>query len=388
MKVQVNWKELPGYPALVKGQAAGVVAGCLLAAAGVSHPWREVEYGYFMRVAPPGAGRGDCDAPAVPRATAANRGASAHSVTALHRWQPLPPLPHGICWSSGAASAGGLVVVGGRIRSNDTAVVPGKATDEVWFLDFANDAKEWVRLEDRPSPAVVANTFSAGEFVYTCFGSEWFQSEEVAFEASNGDLTIYRMNVANGSGWEVVTIFPGKPRWFPNVTVCGNKLYVIGGHNKTILADGRPDDCAAWEIQDKGTLRLAFEIYNDVWEYDLGTAGWIRKANAPRAFNDRGFSYRDRWVICTGGATSVINDDTHHTRLLTYDGSMDFVSYSSEVWAYDSHSGEWQTLDSLPYGIMSHAIAPSGDRVYLVGNETRGRPSVHNTVFEGTLSVK
>lgn len=69
---------------------------------------------------------------------------------------------------------------------------------------------------------------------------------------------------------------------------------------------------------------------------------------------------------------------------------MDFVSYSSETWAYDTFTDKWQTLDNLPYGIMSHAITPYEDKVYLLGDETRDKHqgNTYNTLFEGVFSVE
>ena len=68
---------------------------------------------------------------------------------------------------------------------------------------------------------------------------------------------------------------------------------------------------------------------------------------------------------------------------------LDFVCHSDEVWAYDTQAGNWSALDPLPYGIASHRVAVWGDRVYLVGNETRDRArgNAYGTVFVGRIQT-
>ena len=208
-----------------------------------------------------------------------------------------------------------------------------------------------------------------------------------AFEASNDDLNIYRMNIRKRSKWEIIATYPDKPRWFPNVTICGNKLYVIGGLNKVEIDNNyKPKEGVCSIIQDLEHNKLAIEKYSDFWVCDLTSQKWEKKENAPRTFNDRGFSYKDRWIICTGGNTSIDIGGGKFTDLRTYYGEGDFCTYSNEAWAYDTINDTWSTLSSLPYGIMSHAIAPYENKVYLLGNEAIRK--THNTLFEGTISVE
>ena len=48
MSLKITWKEGPSYPSLIKDSAVGVVDGRLLVAGGMSYPWREVEYGFWL----------------------------------------------------------------------------------------------------------------------------------------------------------------------------------------------------------------------------------------------------------------------------------------------------------------------------------------------------
>ena len=135
MTLQITWQEAPVYPALIKGPSVGVVDGHLLVAGGMAYPWREVEYGF--------------GAPILDSEDEGQEGSPP-----IGEWYPLPPIPIGPGWTSGAAVAGGLAVVGGRRRA-----VGNRATADVWFLDVQAGAADWERLPDRPSTAMVATTF-------------------------------------------------------------------------------------------------------------------------------------------------------------------------------------------------------------------------------------
>jgi len=178
MSLRIRWKEAPAYPSLIKGPAVGVVDGRLLVAGGMSYPWREVEYGFWLATE---------DSPE-PVPSLAVPGENIESP--IGTWHPLPPLPIGPGWTSGAAVAGGLAVVGGRRRA-----VGMRATADVWFLDVRAGATTWQRLPDRPSPAMVATTFAHGDFLYTAFGTDWHPHEH-AIE----DPDIYRMDVSRRFG--------------------------------------------------------------------------------------------------------------------------------------------------------------------------------------------
>ena len=193
MGLQITWKQGPAYPSLIKGPSAGIVDGRFMVAGGMSYPWREVEYGFWLGI--------DEETEAMPSLVVPGE----HIESAIGKWHPLPPLPVGPGWTSGAAVAGGLAVVGGRRRA-----VGMRAIADSWFLDVRGGATTWERLPDRPAPAMVPTTFSHGEYLYTAFGTDW-QPHEHSVE----DTNIYRMNVGERSGWEILTQFPGKPRWFP-----------------------------------------------------------------------------------------------------------------------------------------------------------------------------
>ena len=48
MALQITWKQGPAYPSLIKGPSAGIVDGRFMVAGGMSYPWREVEYGFWL----------------------------------------------------------------------------------------------------------------------------------------------------------------------------------------------------------------------------------------------------------------------------------------------------------------------------------------------------
>ena len=143
MTLQITWQEAPVYPALIKGPSVGVVDGHLLVAGGMAYPWREVEYGF--------------GAPILDSEDEGQEGSPP-----IGEWYPLPPIPIGPGWTSGAAVAGGLAVVGGRRRA-----VGNRATADVWFLDVQAGAADWERLPDRPSTGDGGDYLSPTVISYT-----------------------------------------------------------------------------------------------------------------------------------------------------------------------------------------------------------------------------
>ena len=360
MSLKITWKEGPAYPALIKGPAVGVVDGRLLVAGGMSYPWREAEYGFWLATE---------DTPeAMPSLVIPGEKIE----SPIGNWHPMPPLPIGPGWTSGAAVAGGLAVVGGRRRA-----VGMRATADVFFLDAHAGATTWERLPDRPAAAMVATTMADGDFLYTAFGTDWQPHEHTI-----SDINIYRMDVRNRSEWEVVTQFPSKPRWMGGMSICNGKLYVIGGRDAPIGG--------VTEIQPHNAyIEERFVVYREIWEYDFDADEWQELPHPPRAFVADAFTVADRWIVLTGGASWIVYPEGVGVRIMSHNSNLDFVCYSHEVWAYDTHTGEWLVLDPLPYGVCSHRVSTWGDYVYAVGNETvdKKRSNAYGTVFEGRIEV-
>jgi len=369
--LSIKWKIGPDYPSLIKGPAAGVVDGRLLVSGGMSYPWREVEYGFWLATE---------DTPEEV-SSLINPGERIKPRTG--NWYPLPPLPIGPGWTSGTAVAGGLAVVGGRREAVGT-----RATADVWFLDVQAGATTWERLPDRPSPAMVTTTFAEGDFLYTAFGTDWHPHEHAI-----KDTNIYRMNVRKRSGWEVVTRFPGKPRWFAPTTICGGKLYVIGGRDKPVggVTEFSPYNAyggiAYSQLKPDGSVR--FEYFSEMWEYDFDTDKWRQLPRPPRAFASEAFTVADRWIVVPGGRNYIVDSYGVAVAIKQRVWKLGFLSDSYEVWAYDTQTGQWSILESLPYGICSHRVAKWKDRVYIVGHETSDpmRGNTFNTVFEGRIKI-
>lgn len=369
MSLSIYWREAPTYPALIKGPAVGIVDGRLLVSGGMAYPWRETEYGFATLIT---------EEPQTVRSlvlpdteTDARPGA----------WEPMPPLPIGPGWTSGAAVAGGLAVVGGRRKA-----VGNRATAEVWFLDVAAGAVTWERLPDRPSPAMVATTFAHGDWLYTAFGTDWLPHEH-----ATGDLNVYRMNVRQRSDWEIAAVFPGAPRWMCGMGICGHTLYVIGGHDQPIggVTTQEPGHAYEWLHGRSREERPNFVVFRDVWACDLDTGTWRELDRPPRAFVADAFTVADRWLVLTGGQTWVVYPDGAAVHIMGHVPDRGFVCHSHEVWALDTVTGSWSLLDPLPYGIASHRVACWEDQVYLVGNETRDalRSNTYGTVFAGRIAI-
>ena len=334
MPLNIIWKQGPTYPALIKGPAAGIVDGRFLVAGGMSYPWREVEYGFWL-------GREQTKEKISSLAVRIDEIDST-----VDQWHLLPPLPIGPGWTSGTAVAGGLAVVGGRRKE-----VGMRATSDVWFLN--NDSGSittWERLADRPTPAMVATTFSDENLLYTAFGTDWQPHEH-----ATGDTNIYRMDVGKHSNWEIVTQFPGQPRWFPGVTICNGKLYVVGGRDKPVGGVKEIKPYNAHKTNADGLIN--YVAFREVWEYDLKQDTWRELDRPPRAFAGESFTVADRWIVMTGGDSWVVYPEGISVPIKSYNTELDFFCYSQEVWAYDTQTADWSLLDPLPYGVCSHRIA-------------------------------
>ena len=364
MPIHISWRAAPIYPALIKGPAVGVVDGQLLVAGGMSYPWREVEYGFGTPI----LDQDETDSQAAP--------------STIGEWYPLPPIPIGPGWTSAAAVAGGLAVVGGRRRA-----VGNRATADVWFLDVSGGEREWERLPDRPTTAMVATTFAHDILLYSAFGTDWQPHEH-----ATGDPNIYRLDVRNRGKWEVVASFPGDPRWMCGMGICRGKLYVIGGHDIPVggATNVRPYNALHLfdDIQAHGG-RVNHVAFREAWECDLASGSWRQLTHPPRAFVADAFTVHDRWVVLTGGQNWIVSPEGVPTQIMGHVPELDFVCHSHEAWAYDTQEDEWTTLDPLPYGIASHRVAVWQDRVFLVGNETRDRVrgNTFGTVFAGRISI-
>ncbi len=364
MSLQISWCKAPVYPALIKGPAVGVVNGHLLVAGGMSYPWREVEYGF-------GAPILEQDEPP-----------SRDGAPTIGEWYPLPPIPIGPGWTSGAAVAGGLAVVGGRRRA-----VGNRATADVWFLDVHGGASTWERLPDRPSTAMVATTFAHDDLLYTAFGTDWQPHEH-----ATGDPNIYRLDVRGRGKWEIAARFPGDARWMCGMGIRQGKLYVIGGHDIPVGGASDPKPHNALHTFGDGKAhggRVNHVTFREAWACDLSSGSWRELPRPPRAFVADAFTVSDRWIVLTGGQNWIVSKEGVSTQIMGHVPELDFVCHSHEAWAYDTQEDEWTALDPLPYGIASHRVAVWQDRVFLVGNETRDRVrgNTFGTVFQGQISI-
>ena len=365
MSLKITWTQGPVYPALVKGPAVGAVDGRLMVTGGMSYPWREVDYGFWLATE---------DTPEQAPSVVVP-GEKIESP--LGSWHPMPPLPVGPGWTSGAVVAGGLAVVGGRRRA-----VGMKAIADVWFLDVGAGATTWEKLPDRPSPAMVATTMADGDYLYTAFGTDWHPHEH-----ATGDPNIYMMNVRERSGWETVAQFPGDPRWMGCMAICNGKLWIVGGRDQPV---GGIRETKPYNAYSKANNNVVGHVaYRELWVFDFESGVWEELPHPPRAFVADGFVVEDRWIVLPGGRSWVVYPEGVPVRIEKYVSDLGFHSYSYEVWAYDTRTAEWANLDPLPYGTCSFRVSKWGNHVYVVGNETidAKRGNAYGTLFVGEIDV-
>ena len=96
----------------------------------------------------------------------------------------------------------------------------------------------------------------------------------------------------NGQGGRSSRSFPVNPRWFPGVTICNGKLYVISGRDQPVggVQDVQPYN--AHKVDADGTT--VYVAFREVWEYDLATGEWQELARPPRTFACEAFTVADR----------------------------------------------------------------------------------------------
>ena len=149
---------------------------------------------------------------------------------------------------------------------------------------------------------------------------------------------------ANGTSPAVEKPFADMPITVTSFGACrsGDHLYVYGGHT---------GEAHHYSIQEQSDQLLSLDITKP-------DAEWKVLSHGPRLQGLALVTYGTR-LIRVGGfqATNEENEDHH------------LVS-SSEVMSYDTQSGTWSSLPSLPEPRSSHDAMVVGDRLYVVGGWT------------------
>jgi len=181
------------------------------------------------------------------------------------------------------------------------------STNSNEVYDIASNT--WQVLSNMPVALQSCKSFTIGNYIYV-FGN-----------ASNGNQYFYQYNPQTNA--YVSLSLPGLSRRDAAYTAYQNKLYMVGGHT----ANG---------------------MYNNVDVYDPATATWLGIAYLPQSLSKAGVSVYDNKLYVFGG---MVKDST----------------YSSNIYAYDFSTSQWNQSGIAAPGVLSPESAQIEQVVYLLG---------------------
>jgi len=167
----------------------------------------------------------------------------------------------------------------------------------------------WQVLSSMPVALNSCKSFTIGNSIY------------VLGNASNGNQYFYQYNPQTNA--YVSLSLPGLSRRDAAYTVYQNKVYMVGGQT----ANG---------------------MYNNVDVYDPATATWVGIAYLPQSLSKAGVSMYDNKLYVFGG---MVNDST----------------YSSNIYAYDFSTSQWNQSGIAAPGVLNPESAQIEQVVYLLG---------------------
>lgn len=338
-------------------------------------------------------------------------------------WRKGPNLPHGFQDSDGGIVEGILISVGGfcsgqaGIRGKEDKY-PRGFFDRTWCLALGDPAEEWkagpqfpgaprqelfaidvegvlycwggfsyekpycyrdgYRLARRgdtwtwsplpplPWPAAGSGIAVIGSKIYVFGGADY--NLEAFFTGADRDKNIPRLGARLlaidtrdlEAGWKELAECPGTPRWIGGMGAVKGALYVIGG------ASGN----------DNGGGQYCTVVDN--WRYDSGEDAWRRLVDLPVSsgnFPSGRIVFSDRFLILVGGY--------QYDRVLGPDGALHAAygkgtkhyaenAYFSDVFVYDTETGDFGTADPLPLNNNLPMVVIQGNTIHLVGGETGG----------------
>lgn len=340
--MKIEWTRGKGLPSLLKGGAMGMVDGVPVYAAGMTFPWRETEQAWSWDEA-----RDD--------------------------WFPVEPsLPVGRAYANGATLGDGLLVLGGRKRTDGLPL----SLPEAWWLRRRRGEFHWTRLPDMGYRRAVPVIGTSGSRVLALGGGEWERSQGGAFTTRH--LTNYEVLDVDdlGAGWKDMGPVPFEPLEGSAYASIGASAYVFGG-------------VECWTEDDTRHIRF----YCIAWRYDFPTDEWTRLADLPVSGSGWcAIAFGDEVVIIGGNFTMghpgegalyrTDRSDEYRTELALNVGTWrerTIGAYSDLAFVYDTRSDNYTVLEErLPAGLNDLRCAISGKTIFAAGGETID-PALSNT---------
>lgn len=320
--MDVTWQEGRWFPTLIKGGALGLVDGDPVYAAGMTQPWRETELVWRFD-------GGD--------------------------WQPAPPMPRGRCYTKGATCEQGLLVVGGRKRS------------DAWLLRREDDALTWIELPSLGQERAECALAVANGVAVAAGGGVWETKHSGAF-TGDGVTAAERLDLERPeNGWHRTASPPFPPRVSFSGTAIDSTIWFVGGYNCHV---------------DENGVRT-FDYFRDVWRYDTDEDTWSEAPGLPfRLSGHDVVAVDDRYLLLLGGCVRLEIDGQlilYQTTFMDEKRKLLTGGYSDLVWCYDTCTGTCELLpERMPHGLNDLRATTDGDHIYVVGGENAD-PSTSNT---------
>ncbi len=185
----------------------------------------------------------------------------------------------------------------------------------------AGEAKlQWKTMQSMPTPRAWAPAVVLGGKIYVVGGCSSSEKQQFQNEVSN--LEVYDPAL---DSWAVLPSMP-TPRVGPAAAAVGNKIYVIGGFNRS-----------SWSA-------------NPVMEiYDVSSGTWSRGPDKP--------------TPCSWAAAAVWHDKIYVLGGVGH-------GYLSTCEMFNPTTNRWRSCSSFSGGRYLSAAATVGDRIYLIGGDT------------------
>ncbi len=310
----ISWSEGPEFPDMVKGGAMGVAGGVVVYAGGMTYPWRESEAAWWL----------DREA---------------------EDWSPVPPLPIGLAYTTGASSEDGLFVVGGRRK--------GKPRSDCYRLLRRDESWSWEALPHLNHPRGVPAVAYLDGSLYAIGGGSWgrgcFLPDDVP-----GDEALD----LGDDRWIQIPRCPGRRRANSFAAAVDGSVYVFGG-------------VYSWmEGERQSVTRL-----RDAWRFTPDTYEWeeLDPLPVPGLSGAAAIACRDRYIIILGGAVPV-REGAGECKVLYLPDEKRGVKvgwYNETILVYDVKRARYDVLDGgLPWPAHDIRAAVADETIYAVGGET------------------
>ncbi|MGN1353529.1 MAG: cyclically-permuted mutarotase family protein [Alloprevotella sp.] len=256
-------------------------------------------------------------------------------------WDTLPPLPDSLAYGAMAATAQGLVCIGGR--------TPRGMSGEAFIINSLTGTID--RLPPLPVKMAEGGAVALGNDIYACGG-----------EQDGGRCGLYRLRLDAPAGWERLKDYPGTPRLQPVLATDGKALFLMGGF-----------------YFDKDKRRCI--LPEDILVYRPETDTWHRQGRLPKRPGCRRRGLVGATAVAVGETVYVaggVNPDLFcqavegHAPADYLKQPPQWYGFNDRLWAFHTASGRWETI--LTDDRLARAggiITTDGRWLYMICGETK-----------------